>query len=116
MKILMIGGNGTIGKRVAAHFGSNNELIIAGRKSGDVLVDIADSKSITSMFEKIGKVDAIVCIAGEAKWADFNDLSEEDYYIGLKSKLMGQVNLVRIGQTFSERERFNNLVHWNSGR
>lgn len=100
MKILIVGGNGTIGKRVAAHFGSNNDLIIAGRKSGDVLVDIADSKSIASMFEKIGKVDAIVCIAGEAKWANFNDLSEEDYYIGLKSKLMGQVNLVRIGQHF----------------
>ena len=52
------------------------------------------------MFEKIGKVDAIVCIAGEAKWAAFNDLSEEDYYIGLRSKLMGQVNLVRIGKSY----------------
>ncbi len=26
--------------------------------------------------------------------------SEEDFYIGLKSKLMGQVNLVRIGQNY----------------
>jgi hypothetical protein len=45
-------------------------------------------------------VDAIICIAGEAKWADFNDLTEEDYYIGLRSKLMGQVNLVRLGSAF----------------
>jgi NAD(P)-dependent dehydrogenase (short-subunit alcohol dehydrogenase family) len=52
------------------------------------------------MFEKTGKLDAIICIAGEAKWADFNDLTEEDYYIGLKSKLMGQVNLVRIGKDY----------------
>jgi len=100
MKILIIGGNGTIGKRVVSHFQENNEIIIAGRTSGDVTVDIADSNSIKSMFDKTGKLDAIICIAGEAKWADFNQLSEEDYYIGLQSKLMGQVNLVRIGQNY----------------
>ena len=100
MKILIIGGNGTIGKTVAAHFKENNEVVIAGRNSGDVTVDIADSHSIKEMFEKIGKLDAIICIAGEAKWADFKDLTEEDYYIGLKSKLMGQVNLVRIGKDY----------------
>jgi len=100
MKILIIGGNGTIGKRVVAHFQKSNEIIIAGRTSGDVTVDIADSNSIKSMFDKTGKLDAIICIAGEAKWDDFNQLSEEDYYIGLKSKLMGQVNLVRIGQNY----------------
>ena len=100
MKILIIGGNGTIGKTVAAHFKENNEVVIAGRNSGDVTVDIAESYSIKEMFEKTGKLDAIICIAGEAKWADFKDLTEEDYYIGLKSKLMGQVNLVRIGKDY----------------
>ncbi len=49
---------------------------------------------------KIGKLDALICIAGEAKWDDFANLSEEDYYSGLMSKLMGQVNLVRIGKDF----------------
>lgn len=100
MKILIIGGHGTIGKTVASYFKDNNDLIIAGRTKGDVLVDIADSKSITSMFEKTGKVDAIICIAGEAKWDNFKDLTEDDYYIGIKSKLMGQVNLVRIGKDY----------------
>ena len=100
MKMLIIGGNGTIGKTVVSHFKEKNEIIIAGRTSGDIIVDIADSMSIKSMFEKIGKIDSIVCIAGEAKWANFNELTEDDYYIGLKSKLMGQVNLVRIGQHY----------------
>ncbi|MEZ7496816.1 short chain dehydrogenase [Leeuwenhoekiella aequorea] len=100
MKILIIGGNGTIGKTIVRHFKENHEILIAGRSNGDVLVDIADSSSIKSMFEKIGKVDAIICIAGEAKWADFNELTEDDYYLGLKSKLMGQVNLVRIGRNY----------------
>lgn len=98
MKILIIGGEGTIGKKVSAHFSRKHKVIKAGRNSGDAKVDFTDSQSIKAMFEQIGKVDAIVCIAGEAKWAEFDQLSEEDYYIGLKSKLMGQVNVVRIGQ------------------
>lgn len=100
MKLLIIGGNGTIGNKVVAHFSKKHEIIIAGRNSGDVTVDIADSKSIRAMFESVGTVDAILCIAGEAKWAPFDSLSEDDYYIGLRSKLMGQVNLVRIGQDY----------------
>ncbi|MCG8615915.1 MAG: short chain dehydrogenase [Desulfobacterales bacterium] len=100
MKILIIGGNGTIGKRVSTHFSDNHEILIAGRNTGDVIVDIADSTSITAMFEAVGKVDAVVCIAGEAKWAEFESMTEADFYIGLKSKLMGQVNLVRIGKDF----------------
>jgi len=87
MKILIIGGSGTIGKTVVSHFKEENEILIAGRTNGDVTVDIVDSNSIKSMFEKIGKVDAIICIAGEAKWADFNELTEDDYYIGLRTAL-----------------------------
>ena len=100
MKILIVGGNGTIGKKVSDHFAKKHDVIIAGRSSGDVIVDIADSASIKVMFEEIGHVDAVVCIAGEAKWAAFDTLTEVDFYIGLRSKLMGQVNLVRIGQGY----------------
>ena len=100
MKLLVTGGKGTIGKKVVAHFSKSHEIIIAGRTSGDVTVDIADSGSIEAMFESVGKIDAILCIAGEAKWAPFDSLTEDDYYIGLRSKLMGQVNLVRIGQDY----------------
>ena len=100
MKILIIGGNGTIGKKVVSHFKEKHEVLVAGRSKGDALVDISDSESIQVLFQQVGKVDAIVCIAGEAKWDDFHKLSEEDFYIGLKSKLMGQVNLVRIGQNY----------------
>jgi len=100
MKILIIGGNGTIGKKVSGHFAAKHEVIVAGRSSGDVTVDMTDSQSIQAMFDSVGRVDAVVCIAGEAKWAAFEEMSEEDYYIGLRSKLMGQVNLVRIGHPY----------------
>ena len=86
MKILIIGGNGTIGKKVSDYFSQKNEVITAGRTQGNITVDISDSDSIKKMFIETGKLDALICIAGEAKWADFNELSEEDYYIGFKSK------------------------------
>ena len=98
MKILIIGANGTIGKKVAKHLSSSHKVIPAGRSSGSIQVDITDSSSIRKMYEQLGTLDAIVNIAGEAKWSNFESLSEEDFYIGFRSKLMGQVNLVRLGQ------------------
>lgn len=100
MKILIIGGNGTIGKKVTERLSKKHEVLVAGRKSGDVTVDFSDSKSIKSMFDNVGKLDAIIAIAGDAKWDKFNNLTEEDFYIGIRSKLMGQVNTVRIGKNY----------------
>ncbi len=104
MKILVIGGTGTIGKKIVEHFSKNNEVLIAGRRSKEYKVDIGDTKSIKSLFKKTGKLDAIICAAGEAKWAPFKDLSEADFHIGLRSKLMGQVNVVRIGRKYLRRK------------
>lgn len=102
MKILVIGGTGTIGKRIVEHFSKDHQVLVAGRSSKDYPIDIADTRSIKDLFKKIkkssGKLDAIICAAGEAKWAPFKDLSETDFHIGLRSKLMGQVNVVRYGR------------------
>jgi len=100
MKVLIIGGAGTIGKKVNAHFSKKHETIVAGRNSGKINVDITNSESIVSMFESVGQIDAVICIAGEAKWAPFDSMTEEDFFIGLKSKLMGQVNIVRLGRKY----------------
>jgi len=100
MKILVIGGNGTIGKKVTDRLKQKHEVIVAGRNSGDVQVDFSDASSIKGMFDKLGNLDSIVAIAGDAKWDKFDNLSEEDFYIGIKSKLMGQVNVVRIGKDY----------------
>lgn len=100
MKILIIGGNGTIGRKITERFSESDEVLIAGRNSGDVTVDISSSESIKEMFQNTGAVDAIVNVAGDAKWEKFDNLTEEDFYIGIKSKMMGQVNLVRFGRPF----------------
>lgn len=103
MRILIIGGEGTIGRRVAAHFMQEHEVVVAGRSSDHYKVDIASSDSIMNLLDRLGSFDSIICTAGEAKWAPFAELSEDDYYIGIQSKLMGQVNLVRIGRSYLQK-------------
>lgn len=98
MKIFLIGGTGTIGRVVADRFKADHHVIMGGRSRGDVYIDLADEDTIKTALDKVGMVDAIICIAGEARWAPFHNLSEDDFYIGIKSKLMGQVNLVRLGR------------------
>ena len=40
MRILVVGAAGTVGKAAISGFGKGHEIIKAGRKSGDVHVDV----------------------------------------------------------------------------
>lgn len=53
---------GTIGKKVNDHLPKKQEIIIDGRNGFDIIVDIANRKSIEVMFESVGKVDAAECL------------------------------------------------------
>lgn len=98
MKILLIGGKGTIGKRVTAAFKGRHELIIAGRSSGDVRVDISSAASIRQMFQSTGQIDACICMAGTGYYGPFTTMTEQDMLPGIHGKLLGQINLVLIGK------------------
>src|SRR5215468_1554912 len=100
MKIVVIGATGTIGKAVVEALRDRNEIIKVGSKSGDLQVDIKDAGSIRKLFEKIGRFDALVSTAGKVHFGDFAALAEKEVQIGLRDKLMGQVNLVLIGRDF----------------
>lgn len=100
MKILIVGGQGTIGKRVAAAFTAQHEVIIAGRSSGDIHVDIADASSIELMFKAVGRIDACICTAGTGYYGSFDTMTESDLLPGIQGKLLGQVNLVLIGKDY----------------
>ncbi|MCW8328784.1 short chain dehydrogenase [Photobacterium sp. SDRW27] len=100
MKILLIGATGTIGRAVAARLADEHEVISASFSGGDVQVDLGQSESIKAMFETVGKVDAVISTAGQANFAPFQALSDDDYQLALNNKLMGQVNLVRIGAEY----------------
>jgi NAD(P)-dependent dehydrogenase (short-subunit alcohol dehydrogenase family) len=100
MRILLVGASGTIGKAVAAELGSRHEIVAAGRTSGDVRMDITDRASIQAGFQAAGPLAAVVSAAGHVKFAAFDEMEAADYEIGLRDKLMGQVNLVLVGRRF----------------
>jgi len=100
MRVIVVGGTGTIGSAVVAALSARHEVVVAGRKSGVITVDLASPDSIRAMFQSVGKFDAIVCAAGQAKFGSLDDLTDADYLFSFSNKLMGQANLVRIGRQF----------------
>lgn len=100
MKILLIGATGTIGKAVAARLGGEHEVVSAAFSGGDVQVDLGSSESIQAMYETVGKVDAVVSTAGLANFAPLHALSDDDFQLALSNKLMGQLNLLRLGMKY----------------
>ena len=100
MKILLIGASGTIGKHIDAALSRKHEVIKASRSGADVEVDITDAASIEKMYKAVENIDAVICAAGPAKFGLFGELTEDDFYVGIRGKMMGQVNLVRIGQKY----------------
>jgi NAD(P)-dependent dehydrogenase (short-subunit alcohol dehydrogenase family) len=102
MKILVVGAGGTIGRAVVAELSRRHEIVTAGRSSGDVRVDIADIASVRRMFVEAGRVGAVACAAGNVHFAPLADMTPEQFDIGLRDKLMGQVHLVLAGREFVE--------------
>lgn len=100
MTIILIGATGTIGKHVAKAFEKDHQVIKAGSKSGDLQVDINNPDSIKAMYEKAGPFDALVCMAGDGHFGPLQSMTDAQFRITVNSKLMGQVNLVLIGQHF----------------
>ena len=101
MKILLIGAGGTIGSAVDKELSQRHEVIRIGRNSGDLQVDISDSASIRKLFEQTGTFDALICAAGNVTFAPLSEMNEDSFALGLKDKLMGQVNLLLIGREFA---------------
>lgn len=100
MKILIIGATGTIGKHVTAALQKDHEVIKAGSKSSDIRIDISSAESIENFYKQVGKFDALICTAGDAHIGPLASMTEADFRIGANSKLMGQVNLVLMGQHY----------------
>jgi len=98
MRVIVIGATGTIGSAVVAALSARHEVVAVGNKQGAIRVDLASTESIAQLFQTIGKFDALVCAAGRAAFGSLDDLKDADFQIGLSNKLMGQVNLVRIGR------------------
>ena len=98
MRVLVVGGTGTIGAPlVDALRSAGHEVLTAARTAGDLRVDYTSVDSIREMYRQAGRLDAIVSCAGGAAWKPLPELTDDDFASTLQRKLMGQVNLARYG-------------------
>jgi len=97
-KILVIGASGTIGRAVASTLSAWHEVISVGKTRGALQADITRADSLHALFERVGRVDAIVSAAGGVHFGPWAEMTPEQFQIGLQDKLLGQVQLALIGQ------------------
>lgn len=100
MRILIIGASGALGQIIAAELGKRHEILTAGRNSGEIRVDLAARESIERMFREVSNLDACIAAAGDSETCDIAELSEAQLETGIRSKLLGQMNLVLVGQKY----------------
>ncbi|UBF27871.1 short chain dehydrogenase [Kovacikia minuta CCNUW1] len=100
MRIIVVGGTGTIGQAVVQELAPRHEIVTVGKSAGDFQVDITSTESIKNLFEQVGAFDALVSTTGSLHFGPFEEMDESHFYQGIQSKLMGQVNLVLIGRSY----------------
>lgn len=100
MKIIIVGATGTMGKHLTGAFEKDHEIIKASTKGGDIQVDITSTESIENMYKQAGPFDALICTAGPTYVGPWKKMTDKEFRKGIDGKLMGQINLVLIGQHY----------------
>jgi NAD(P)-dependent dehydrogenase (short-subunit alcohol dehydrogenase family) len=99
-KIVVIGATGTVGQAVSAALKARHEVIEVGATRGQYRVDSTDPASIERLFSEIGMVDGVVTATGKLHFGPLPEMSVEQFWVGLRDKLMGQINVVLGAQRY----------------
>ena len=100
MKIIIVGATGTMGMHLTNAFEKEHEIIRVASKGGDIEADITSTESIESMFKQVGAFDALISTAGPTYVGTWKNLTDKEFRKGVEGKMMGQINLVLIGQHY----------------
>ncbi|MCX4658153.1 short chain dehydrogenase [Streptomyces uncialis] len=99
MKIIVVGGGGTIGQRLVPALRSHgHDVVVAGRTSGDLHVDLLSHTSIEAMYREAGAVDSVVSVAAHGLLDEFAALTADALHENTRAKFFGQADLVLTGQ------------------
>jgi hypothetical protein len=100
MRVVVI-GKGTIGSAVSKVLEQKgHEVVPVSRNSGEFRADISDSESLKALFSSIGSFDAVAKAAGDVFPGPYERTTDEQRVKSIKSKGMGQINLVRVALPF----------------
>jgi NAD(P)-dependent dehydrogenase (short-subunit alcohol dehydrogenase family) len=94
MRVVVVGGTGTIGGAVCAALEPRHEVVVVARR-GPVRADVGDPASLDALFARLGPVGAVVCCAASVPFAPLSARSDEEFRRGAEAKLFGQVDLLR---------------------
>jgi NAD(P)-dependent dehydrogenase (short-subunit alcohol dehydrogenase family) len=100
MKIIIVGATGTMGTYLSSAFENEHEIIRVASQGGDFQVDITSPEAIENFFEEVGPFDALISTAGPTYVGPWKKLNDETFRKGVEGKMMGQINLVLIGQHY----------------
>jgi len=97
MKIIIIGTTGAVGVAAFKALSPRHDVIAVNRSSGDMQVDIEYPESIQQMYQRCGKVDAVVSAVGHGHFGKVDEMTSEQFMKGINHKVLPQVNLVLQG-------------------
>jgi NAD(P)-dependent dehydrogenase (short-subunit alcohol dehydrogenase family) len=100
MKIIIVGATGTMGTYLSSAFENEHEIIRVATEGGDFQVDITSAEAIEKFFQAVGPFDALISTAGPTFVGPWKKLNDETFRKGVEGKMMGQINLVLIGQHY----------------
>jgi len=97
MKIIVIGGRGTLGQAIVAELSQRHDIVIASRHMGELEVDTTSPDSIREMYESVNSFDALIYAAGVTPFKSLDTIATFDFREAIEDKLLSQINLVLIG-------------------
>lgn len=90
-RVIVIGGTGLIGSNIVAAMQDRYDVVPVSRKSTPPM-DLTDLASIETFFDNTDPFDHVVIAAGDAAFAPLDKLDHEQLMVGVRSKLLGQLD------------------------
>src|SRR6266508_972660 len=101
MRILVVGATGTIGRAVVAALSPSHDIVPVTRRHTAMTADLAQPDSIQVLFQALGQVDAVVCAAGDAKFAPLDQLSDSDFQFSLEDRKSTRLNSSHVAISYA---------------
>ena len=98
-KIIVVGATGRLG-RVVVNGLKDYEVIRAGRSGPDLKIDALDFESVSDVFASVGIFDRLISCIGGTPFKTFEELTMEDFALGLSKKCFSQLNLAKAAIPF----------------
>lgn len=97
MRVLIAGAHGAVGRAAVSELAKRHTIVTLGRSKGDFIADLMKPETVSAMFAKAGRFDAIVSCTGYTYFGPLATMTPAQFMSGINDKLMGQVNLVLEG-------------------